>query len=101
MGSSNNPMNQQQGQGQLPGSMMGNGQHGMHQGNMGGMPGNGPVSCPPGGIPGNGPGLHHNGMGAGLSGQGQMNDTYSVSQSQTINFTQQTLRQRANGPTGK
>lgn len=35
----------------------------------------------------------------GLPGQNQINgsDTYSISQSQTINFTQQTLRQRATG----
>ncbi|KRT85174.1 hypothetical protein AMK59_655, partial [Oryctes borbonicus] len=52
----------------------------------------------PGGIGNHGvlPGNH-------LSGQTSLGDTYSLSQSQTINFTQQTLRQRAsntNGMTG-
>lgn len=75
---------------------------GLHQGPLGGMQGtgsgmgmgnNGPVSCSPGGM-------HHNGMGGNMPGQNQMGDSYSISQSQTINFTQQTLRQRAAGAGG-
>lgn len=89
-----NPMNQQPTQQnqpqqqQMPGSIL----NPQNQGPMGGLGGNG------GGAAGlNGSGMHHNGMGGGIP---QMGDSYSISQSQTINFTQQTLRQRAAG-TGK
>ena len=52
-----------------------------------------------GGIMGGPSGMQHpGGMGGNLSGQ--MADSYSMSQTQTINFTQQSLRQRASGPNG-
>ncbi|KAI4457424.1 maml-1 domain [Holotrichia oblita] len=46
-------------------------------------------------------GINHGVMpGNHLSGQTSLGDTYSLSQSQTINFTQQSLRQRANSTNG-
>jgi hypothetical protein len=41
---------------------------------------------------------HPSGMGGNMPGQ--LPESYSMSQTQTINFTQQTLRQRASGPNG-
>jgi mastermind-like protein len=89
------------------------------QGPMGGMQGPGNLSGP---GPGNMQGILRKavdhlkgGMGAGMmsgptamqhpsgmSGNmpGQLPESYSMSQTQTINFTQQTLRQRASGPNG-
>lgn len=62
------------------------------------MPGNQQSSM--GNMMGGPAGMQHPvGMGGNMSGQ--MADSYTMSQSQTINFTQQTLRQRANGPNGK
>lgn len=74
----NQPQQNQQTQQQMPNPSMLNPQNqSMPQGPMGGMGGSG--------------------MGGGMPGHNQMGDSYSISQSQTINFTQQTLRQRAAG----
>ncbi|XP_063912380.1 neurogenic protein mastermind-like [Zophobas morio] len=60
-------------------------------------PGPGNLQGAMGGIMGGPSGMQHpGGMGGNLSGQ--MADSYSMSQTQTINFTQQSLRQRASGP---
>lgn len=104
MGGNMNPLGQQMAGSQMggqqgglggmqsPGSAMG-GQPGM-QGGPGGMQGGS------GGMQG-GPGMQ-SGLGGMMGGPSMPHgngDTYSMSQTQTINFTQQTLR-RSTGPTG-
>ncbi|CAG9823536.1 unnamed protein product [Phaedon cochleariae] len=103
------------GQGSMGGGMLsGNGQMGGQQGSMGGMHGSGGADSLPSNMSGGGPGMgmpnNMGGMGglnASMGGQGGMpsgmggmphgmggghTDSYSMSQTQTINFTQQTFR---------
>ncbi|KAG5887789.1 hypothetical protein JTB14_024004 [Gonioctena quinquepunctata] len=83
----------------ISGNMSGLGNLGMPSNNMGHNSGMGGLNSNLGGsgslpssMGGMHPGMHHvGGMGSGHS------DTYSLSQTQTINFTQQSL-QRTNGP---
>ncbi|KAJ8941457.1 hypothetical protein NQ318_016897 [Aromia moschata] len=91
------------GTGNISGGNMGVPNNNMGQsGNLGGPTGNmgGPGSNMggPGNMPGSMGGMQHPGMHVGGMG-GNHTDSYSLSQTQTINFTQQSLR-RAAGPGG-
>ncbi|KAK4883013.1 hypothetical protein RN001_006332 [Aquatica leii] len=72
-------------------------------GGGGGMAGPGVNMLGGGGMGGPGVLPISSGHGVGMPGsqhQSAMGDMYSMSQTQTINFTQQSLRQRVNGPNG-
>ncbi|KAF5294671.1 hypothetical protein FQA39_LY02803 [Lamprigera yunnana] len=72
-------------------------------GNGGGLAGPGVNMLGGGNMGGSGVMPLSSGHNVGMPGnqhQNAMGDIYSMSQSQTINFTQQSLRQRVNGPNG-